>query len=1204
MDRFPNQAVPILSIKFHHKNETRQSLQAIFCSLLRQLISQSVPAEIPLHLRQIWSQRRLGGYNSLTEYEARQFLVEELQRRPLKFLIVDALDEAIGCLGSIRRELRNLRTETGCCIFQTDRLDPRKVQALTFCDNCQRDTNYLYWQCLRCPGAILGHYALCRKCYKDDKKRCPVGTHEMKIPERLNVAVAPQPNDIEQFVSKLLERELDLDDTGDEDSELYSGDIPSLVYVKNDLGSGWNSISTMISEAAGDSYLVADLIVARLKRQATAGAAKKLLEGLGTVKQGIVGDQYDYLLKEQYDDMLSLCLGKADRDAGMVAYDHLSSVSCAQEVLSFQQLSHAVAVRKGDKSIQDIEIRCCRKEIVRKHTDGLLSIGDFGDPDMLAVSFFHRTLATYLEQNEERWFPDANQKMFDACMAYLKLEVFSKYYSSMKDLDERLLEYPFASYAACYWAEHLRRASLKEENLLEVLELFNSSERMSTVMQIAWYARSHAVVAWDVMEHVSLLHLSAFYGLTGLCKLLLKDDLDPNIAEETYGQTPIHYACRRGYSEVLELLLNAGGNVNIPSARGRTPLMEAIANDKAHIVDLLLEHPAVDVNIRNGESDQLTALIFASEYGKAESVGKLVKHGNIRINQVDRGGCSALFWAISSTNAECVRLILDHPELDIQLTDNNGETALDYIARADYDVDPDSVEHITSLLMNKSRCPPLGDLALQYLIEDDKFGLLEIILPLNSYAHWRDKHGRTLLHLAAFTGDESLSKLIYAHLKESPGFDIDTVDQYGSTALHASCQRISIDHGAVVTYLLAQGADATKTNARGLSPIDIAKQSADHNSCWEDFINIFKSFISTQRSTTNNRARRISIESLVDSGDATRLFEAVSRMKDPLQLDPDPYTGATALQMAINWHGPPRPDILEILLPKCKPYINAVDEGGRTCLHSAANRGCAESIKLLLDAGAEINIRDNWHDTPFEHAQRDKQHQGYDAAFILINHGALLPQPNKIRKDLLHCAVDKAEVNIVKKLIEAGVDLYHRKNALGPTALDLAIDRRRVCINTAKNDMVNNRQWRDFRDADAFDRAALDLPQVKALNEIIDSLQDAQKRIMKPKRRKHAKEDFSDLIQTMRKHLQKRRGPISSEEGQEQEHKEKDNRELSSAASSDIAIRTAPEKGDTVIKIIDLGNGGGMAIAVAISVIGIAWLWLRYQESLIAGRSI
>mmetsp|Transcript_10572 Transcript_10572/g.9321 ORF Transcript_10572/g.9321 Transcript_10572/m.9321 type:complete len:126 (+) Transcript_10572:159-536(+) len=55
-------------------------------------------------------------------------------------------------------------------------------------------------------------------------------------------------------------------------------------------------------------------------------------------------------------------------------------------------------------------------------------------------------------------------------------------------------------------------------------------------------------------------------------KLLLESN--PNLVyefDERY-QTGLHWACKRGYSKILSLLIQLGANINIKDVSGRTPL--------------------------------------------------------------------------------------------------------------------------------------------------------------------------------------------------------------------------------------------------------------------------------------------------------------------------------------------------------------------------------------------------------------------------------------------------------------------------------------------------------------------------------------------------------------------------------------------------------------------------------------------------------
>ena len=43
-------------------------------------------------------------------------------------------------------------------------------------------------------------------------------------------------------------------------------------------------------------------------------------------------------------------------------------------------------------------------------------------------------------------------------------------------------------------------------------------------------------------------------------------------------------------SEVTQILLNAGADINAPDAKGRTALVHAVARDNEHIISILRSH--------------------------------------------------------------------------------------------------------------------------------------------------------------------------------------------------------------------------------------------------------------------------------------------------------------------------------------------------------------------------------------------------------------------------------------------------------------------------------------------------------------------------------------------------------------------------------------------------------------------------------------
>ena len=108
--------------------------------------------------------------------------------------------------------------------------------------------------------------------------------------------------------------------------------------------------------------------------------------------------------------------------------------------------------------------------------------------------------------------------------------------------------------------------------------------------------------------------------------LLLQDDLTMEIVDED-GQTALMLACKDGceVTEVEELLVRAGAEVNARDAFGRTPLMWACKDGcQATVVELLIKAGA-KVNAR--ERDGSTALTKACAGNHIEVAQVLLTNG-------------------------------------------------------------------------------------------------------------------------------------------------------------------------------------------------------------------------------------------------------------------------------------------------------------------------------------------------------------------------------------------------------------------------------------------------------------------------------------------------------------------------------------------------------------------------------------------------
>lgn len=141
--------------------------------------------------------------------------------------------------------------------------------------------------------------------------------------------------------------------------------------------------------------------------------------------------------------------------------------------------------------------------------------------------------------------------------------------------------------------------------------------------------------------------------------------------------------------------------------------------------------------------------------------------------------------------------------------------------------------------------------------------------------------------------------------------------------------------------------------------------------------------------------------------------------------------GCTPLHLAA-WRG--NDECLKLLI-EAGSDVNSTDEDLWTPLHYAALHNHFYCLKTLISHGANINAKDKWNMTPLHSATFGGQLNGLKE---LILHGADLNAQDNFGNAPLHLAASCGKLNCLKGLIDAGAN-PQLKNKDGETALEEAI---------------------------------------------------------------------------------------------------------------------------------------------------------------------
>ena len=149
--------------------------------------------------------------------------------------------------------------------------------------------------------------------------------------------------------------------------------------------------------------------------------------------------------------------------------------------------------------------------------------------------------------------------------------------------------------------------------------------------------------------------LAASHNHTDIAQILLGEGCDINITNLT-GHSPLHYAVVNGNTTLVDSFLRAGADVNSPTRIKNTlPVHLATAYGFSDILELLIRFGA-DINFldRKGRSP----LILAAERAQMD-VLRVLLHSNVNPNQHGRRGQTALHVAVNQGSYDLCQQLLE-----------------------------------------------------------------------------------------------------------------------------------------------------------------------------------------------------------------------------------------------------------------------------------------------------------------------------------------------------------------------------------------------------------------------------------------------------------------------------------------------------------------------------------------------------------------
>ena len=451
------------------------------------------------------------------------------------------------------------------------------------------------------------------------------------------------------------------------------------------------------------------------------------------------------------------------------------------------------------------------------------------------------------------------------------------------------------------------------------------------------------------------LYNAALKGELSIVKDIVENN-NTTLMQDENGQTSLYVACFGNELETVKLLVDHGYDVNHQDNEGKTVLHIAFENHAPDLAQTLITRLSANTEIRDEKN--WTPLHTAIDRGYSTYSQQLLE----KFLQDDAG--TEVSWiqlhaACWEENKQHIKFLLD-VNTDVNHVSSVGYTPL-HIA-----VTKSNMDLVTLLLgkdANLHSVTTYGKTPLHIAADKGDEGIIEKLLAHNADPSLQDAPGNTSLHLAVQLKQKTRSELVKggdSNMSIFPasyqacsvqtlqaiidhGADVNAVNNRGQTALQLACIE---GQNNFVKILLDAGTDPNITDTLGDSCI----HAVIHGHC---------------STATIHRIidRCADINAMSKDGTTPLLLACSTGLSDAVKLllkakaDPNiAYaTGDASLHTAIS-AGCSKEVIQEIIDSGGK--VNAVNKRGRTALLLGCFYRQMDSVKVLLEAGADPGIVD------------------------------------------------------------------------------------------------------------------------------------------------------------------------------------------------------------------------------------------------------
>ena len=431
---------------------------------------------------------------------------------------------------------------------------------------------------------------------------------------------------------------------------------------------------------------------------------------------------------------------------------------------------------------------------------------------------------------------------------------------------------------------------------------------------------------------------------------LIEFGADLNL-ENDKGSTPLYWAVRYGFVDLLPVIINEGkANVHQRRKLGLvSPIVLSSAMGYTDIVNVLLLYGA-DVNTRITGGQQ--ALHYAAAHGHSDIIDILVEN-KANVDDMDDLGNTPLLHAIKEGQVDSLITLVTHGA-NIDSRNKLGQNIWDYSID---NPDENLLINVIKIYKQVKRASdrnlifPLGKTPLHIAAQKNDCAKIKALLNMGADARSKDQNGNTYYHLAA---REDCVDVLRSFISQ---VDPNEQNDDGNTAMHLVCENGS----AEAVEILINKANLVKVNKMNETPLHVAIRSQCTGA--EVVARLVDMVVKA-----NNWS---CLDSIDVKGNTALHLAAISGRDDVIEalvhLNPKilNHEGESPLHLAAKLDNT---RVLEEMLnvfniPGKGLNIDQQNTLGESLLHICAEQGDPETVDMLIKQGADLSLKDTEGDT-------------------------------------------------------------------------------------------------------------------------------------------------------------------------------------------------------------------------------------------------